>query len=200
VGWESSFGFTDNFDPTGEYYNLSFAILSSLVVRTLVGYDHVGGPARNKLVPDIATTVPAPTDDGKTYTFHLKHVKFGPPVDRAVTSKDVAYALERLASPKDGGEYAFSFTPIQGWDAFAAGKTKTISGIATPNDSTVVFHLTRPTGDFLYRLALPAAGPIRARLRGASTGSPAATAATSSPPGPTCSRAPTRSTTRAVRR
>jgi peptide/nickel transport system substrate-binding protein len=117
-------------------------------------------------VPDLATTVPVPTDGGKTYTFHLKRVKFGPPVNRAVTSKDVAYALERLASPKDGGEYAFYFTPIQGWDAYAAGKAKTISGIATPDDSTIVFHLTRPTGDFLYRLALPAAGPIPHEIAG----------------------------------
>jgi peptide/nickel transport system substrate-binding protein len=160
VGWETSFGFTDNFDPTGEYYNLSFAILSSLVVRTLVGYDHVAGPAGNKLVPDLATAVPAPTDGGKTYTFHLKPVKFGPPVDRPVTSADVRYALERLADPKDGGEYGFYYTPIVGWDAYASGKAKTISGISTPNASTVVFHLARPTGDFLYRLAMPAAGPI----------------------------------------
>jgi peptide/nickel transport system substrate-binding protein len=166
VGWESSFGFTDNLDPTGEYYNLSFAILSSLLVRTLVGYDHVAGPAGNKLVPDLATGVPAPTDGGRTYTFHLKRVRFGPPVNRAVTSKDVLYALERLANPKDGGEYAFYFTPIKGWDAYAAGKAKTISGIGTPDPATVVFHLTRPTGDFLYRLALPAAGPIPREVAG----------------------------------
>jgi len=136
------------------------------MVRTFVGYDHVAGPAGNKLVPDLATTVPAPTDGGKTYTFHLKRVKFGPPVDRTVTSKDVLYALERLASPKNGGEYAFYFTPIRGWEAYAAGKAKSISGIATPDDSTVVFHLTRPTGDFLYRLALPAAGPIPREVAG----------------------------------
>jgi peptide/nickel transport system substrate-binding protein len=172
VGWENAFGFTDNLDPTGEYYNLSFAILSSLIVRTLVGYDHVAGPAGNKLVPDLATTVPAPTDGGKTYTFHLKRVKFGPPVDRVVTTKDVLYALERLASPKDGGEYPFYFTPIRGWEEYAAGKAKTISGIETPDDSTVVFHLTRPTGDFLYRLALPAAGPIPREVAGCFDGQP----------------------------
>jgi peptide/nickel transport system substrate-binding protein len=161
VGWENSFNFTDNFDPTGEYLNLSFGILSNLVDRTLVGYDHVAGAAGNKLVPDIATTVPAPTDGGKSYTFHLRSgIKFGPPVNREVTSADVRYALERLANPKDGGEYGFYFTPIAGWDAYASGKAKTISGIQTPNASTIVFHLTAPTGDFPYRLALPAAGPI----------------------------------------
>ena len=67
------------------------------MVRTLVGYDHVAGPAGNKLVPDLATSVPAPTNGGKTYTFHLKQgIEFGPPVDRQVTSKDVLYAIERI--------------------------------------------------------------------------------------------------------
>src|SRR5262249_61604970 len=90
VAFESAFGFTDAFDPTGEYYTFSWAIESNLMIRTLVGYNHVAGPAGNVLVPDIATSVPKPTDGGTTYTFHLKHgVKFGPPVNRQVTSADV---------------------------------------------------------------------------------------------------------------
>src|SRR5262245_7517229 len=90
VAFESAFGFTDGFDPTGEYYTFSWAIESNLMIRTLVGYNHVAGPAGNVLVPDIATSVPKPTDGGTTYTFHLKHgVKFGPPLNRQVTSADV---------------------------------------------------------------------------------------------------------------
>ena len=61
-------------------------------------------PARpgNKLVPDLATTVPKPTNGGKTYTFKLKNgIKFGPPVNREITSADVKYALERLARPEE---------------------------------------------------------------------------------------------------
>src|SRR5215468_11118898 len=64
VAFEQSFGFTDGFDPTGEYYTFSFAIESNLMIRTLVGYDHVAGPAGNVLVPDIASSVPKPTDGG----------------------------------------------------------------------------------------------------------------------------------------
>src|SRR5262249_56649181 len=58
VAFESAFGFTDGFDPTGEYYTFSWAIESNLMIRTLVGYNHVAGPARNVLVPDIPTSVP----------------------------------------------------------------------------------------------------------------------------------------------
>ena len=161
VAFEQSFGFTDGFDPTGEYYTFSWAIESNLMIRTLVGYDHVAGPAGNRLVPDIATAVPKPTDGGKTYTFQIKKgVKFGPPVNRPVTAADILYAMERIAHPKDGAEYAFYYSPIVGFDAYAAGKAKTIAGIQTPNPSTIVIHLNKPTGDFLYRMAMPATGPI----------------------------------------
>jgi peptide/nickel transport system substrate-binding protein len=157
----SNLGFTDSFDPTGEYSYGALGIYSNLMLRTLVGYDHVAGPPGNQLVPDLATTVPAPTDGGRTYTFHLRPgVRFGPPVGRAVTSRDVLYALERLANPKNGGQYAFYYTVIRGWDAFANGEARSISGIETPDASTIVFHLTRPTPDFLYRLAMPATAPI----------------------------------------
>ena len=161
VAFEQNFGFSDNLDPTGEYYQYTFDILSNLMVRTLVGYDHVAGPAGNKLVPDIATTVPTPTNGGKTYTFHLKPgVEFGPPVDREVTSTDILYAIERIGTPKDGAEYSPYYRVIRGFADFADGKAKSISGIETPDPSTIVFNLTQPVGDFLYRLALPAAGPI----------------------------------------
>ena len=121
VGWENSFGFTDNFDPTGEYLGDAQSIQSSLLVRTLVGYDHVAGVAGNKLVPDLATDVPEPTDNGLTYTFKLKNgITFGPPLNRPITSADVRYAMERLAVPKNGGQYAFYYSVIKGFDDFGA--------------------------------------------------------------------------------
>jgi len=173
VGWEQSFGFNDNFDPTGEYLGDAFGIFDNLLVRTLVGYTHQPGAAGNKLVPDIATSVPAPTNGGKTYTFHLKSgIKFSPPVNRAVTSHDFVTAMDRVANPKNGAQYAFYYTVIKGWDAYAAGKAKSISGISTPDDSTIVFNLVRPTGDFLKRIGMPAAGPLPAEVTKCFEGQP----------------------------
>jgi peptide/nickel transport system substrate-binding protein len=173
VGWESSFGFTDSFDPTGEYLTDAWAIYSNLMIRTLVGYNHVAGPAGNTLVADLATSVPRPTGGGKIYTFRLKQgVKFGPPLGRPVTSKDVLYAFERMARPKNGAQYGFYYSEIAGFDAYGAGKAKTITGISTPDARTIVFRLTRPTGDFLYRLAMPATGPIPAEVAGCFEGKP----------------------------
>ena len=161
VGWEGSFGFTDNFDPTGEYLGNAWGLYSNLLIRSLIGYKHQPGAAGNDLIGDLATSVPTPTDGGLTYTYHLRHgVKFGPPVNREVTSQDVAYAMNRLANPNDGGEYPFYYTVIKGWDAVASGKATSVSGISTPDKYTIVFHLTQPTGDFNRRMSMPATGPI----------------------------------------
>jgi len=161
VGWEQSFGFTNNFDPTGEYLGNAWGIYVNLLMRPLIGYKHQPGAEGNELIGDLATHVPEATDNGLTYTYQLRpNVKFAPPINRVITSKDVAYALNRLASPKDGGQYAFYYTVIKGWDAVANGSAKTVSGITTPNDKTLVIHLTKPTGDFNLRMSMPATAPI----------------------------------------
>jgi peptide/nickel transport system substrate-binding protein len=162
IGYEQSFGFTDNFDPTGEYLGSAWGLYSNLLVRSLIGYKHQPGAAGNELIGDLATSVPTPTNGGLTYTYKLRSgVKFGPPVNRAVTSKDVAYALDRLANKDDGGEYGFYYTVIKGWDAASASKTFShISGVTTPDNSTIVIQLTKPAGDFNLRMSMPATGPI----------------------------------------
>jgi peptide/nickel transport system substrate-binding protein len=170
VDWESSFDFTSNFDPTGEYSVQAFGLYSDLLVRTLVGYNHVAGPAGNALVPDLATSLGAISNGGRTYTFHLKPgIKFGPPLNREITSKDVAFAFERIGTKSLGAQYGFYYDVIKGMAAYAGGEAKSISGIATPDPRTVVFNLTAPAGDFRYRLAMPAAGPMPREVAGCFT-------------------------------
>jgi peptide/nickel transport system substrate-binding protein len=161
VGWETAFGWTNSFDPTGEYLANAFTIYSNLLLRNLVQFNHVVGPKGNIVVPDLATSVPKPTNGGKTYTFRLKNgVRWGPPVNRAITSQDVKYAIERTARPKNGAQYGFYFTIIQGWDAYAKGEKKSISGVKTPNSKTISITLTRPSGDFPFRMTMGAMAPM----------------------------------------
>jgi peptide/nickel transport system substrate-binding protein len=156
----SSFGFTGGFDPTDEYLGLAWDFYGAML-RTLVTYRHVAGPAGNVLVADLATSVPQPTDGGLTYTFHLKPgIMFGPPVSRPITSQDIAYAFERMDSKPEVAQYAFYFDGVVQGMSQHGGPPTPISGIDTLDASTIVFHLTKPTGDFLYRLALPATAPI----------------------------------------
>ena len=135
---------------------------SNLLLRSLVGLQ---APARrSRQRADRRSRRPQcpsrPTAASRTRTSCVTGIKFGPPVNRAVTSKDVAYAMNRLANPKDGGQYSFYYTVIKGWDDVADGKAKTVSGITTPDDKTIVFHLTKPTGDFNLRMSMPATAPI----------------------------------------
>jgi peptide/nickel transport system substrate-binding protein len=160
IGWEQSFDFSSGFDPTGEYLGEAMGIMSNLLVRTLVGYKHVAGAEGNEVVDDLAE-LPEISEDGLTYTFTLKDgVTFGPPLSREITSDDVRFAFERIGTRSVIAQYGFYYIPINGMDTFLANRSDTISGIETPDDKTVVFHLTEPTGDFLLRLAMPAAGPI----------------------------------------
>ncbi len=150
-----------HFDPTGEYDPWARGIHSNLLVRTLLGTNHVAGTAGSKLVPDLAVSVPAATNSGRTYTFRLKRgIKFGPPVKREITARDIRYAIERLARPTSRSVHAAVFDVIRGFDAYRRGKATSISGIATPNAKTISFTLNRPTGDFPSRVTLPATGPI----------------------------------------
>jgi ABC-type transport system substrate-binding protein len=161
--WErEEFGFTNGFDPTGEYLGSAWGIMHNLLLRPLMNYKHVGGQEGNEVVPDLAADMPKVSGDDRTYTFTLKDgVMFGPPVDREVTSKDVLYAFERIGTESLVAQYGFYYDDlIEGLADFKAGKAKQISGIETPNDKTIIFHLTEPTGDFLFRMAMPATAPI----------------------------------------
>jgi peptide/nickel transport system substrate-binding protein len=170
-----AFEWTGNFDPTGEYLGTAFGFYTNMLVRTLMGYRHSGGAEGNELVPDLADSEPEVSEDGKTYTYTLRDgVTFGPPLSRQVTSKDVYYAFKRIGTESIVAQYGFYYTVIEGMAEFTAagGLTKKgneISGIETPDDKTITFHLTQPTGDFNYRVGMPAAGPIPEEVAGCFT-------------------------------
>jgi peptide/nickel transport system substrate-binding protein len=154
------FGLTGGYDPTGEYVSIAFNSFHA-ILRTLMATRFNGGTEGNKLYPDLAAAQPTISSDGLTYTFKLKpNVKFGPPLNRTITSKDVEYAFERINTASLVAQYGSYYCGVvKGMDC-AAKSVQPVSGIETPDDSTIVFHLEQPTGDFLYRLAMPATAPI----------------------------------------
>jgi peptide/nickel transport system substrate-binding protein len=161
VGYQEPFGFTDSFDPSGEYLGSAFGIYSNLLIRGLVGYNHVAGAAGNEIVADLSE-VPEPTNGELTYTFEIKEgANWGPPLSRQITSDDALYAMERIANESVAAQYGFYYHDIiEGMRDYLEGKADTISGIQTPDDRTIEITLTEPVGDFLYRMAMPAAAPV----------------------------------------
>ena len=141
-----------------------------------MGFRHVAGPEGNELIPDLAEAEPQVSADGKTYTFKIRPgVKFSPPVDREVTAQDVLYAFKRIGTPSLVAQYGYYYNVVEGMAEFtekgglsAKGKNE-ISGISVPDDRTIVFKLTEPTGDFLFRVGMPATGPIPEEVAGCFT-------------------------------
>lgn len=154
-------GFTGGFDPSAEYLGWAWGLQQMLLNRGLVGYRHVGGTAGTEPMADLAESLPEGEKDNTVWTFKIrKGVKWSPPLNREVTTKDIVYAFERMATPSVGAQYANYMMPIKGFKEMSEGKAKTISGIETPDDHTITFTLTEPTPDFLFRLAMPATAPI----------------------------------------
>ena len=126
----------------------------------------------NAVSPDLATVIPTTanggiTDGGKTVTVHIRQgVHFSPPVNREVTSADVAYAIERGANPNVANPYFPAYfgagapAPLEGPRA-RNYKGGPIPGIQTPNKFTIVFHTIKPSGSFLVSaLSLPLSAPV----------------------------------------
>jgi len=149
----------DNIDPGITYYQYGFNIAYA-TQRPLYSFkpDDAINPE-----PDLAAAAPDISPDGKTVTVKIRPgVKFSPPVDREVTSDDVAYAIERGFTEQVAGQYVGAYMgDLTGLKAFQDGDAKRISGIETPDDETIVFKLDRPRGAILAgALALPASAPV----------------------------------------
>lgn len=158
-------GDVDYIDPGAAYYQFSYMVTSA-TQRGLVGWqpDDANDPT-----PDLAESDPEISDDFKTITYRLRSgIHFSPPVDREVTSADVKYALERTLLPGVSNGYSnIYFTAIDGYDdAVKAVKQDPAiapewSGIETPDDQTIVFHLTSPEATLVVgALSLPASAPV----------------------------------------
>jgi peptide/nickel transport system substrate-binding protein len=163
----SSQDFT-HLDPGQSYFTADYEI-DYATQRPLFSYMP---NATQVLSPDLATVVPTTanggiTNGGKTVTVHIrKGVFFSPPVNREVTSADVAYAIERGANPNVANGYfagymgAQSFAPLEGAQS-ASYKGGPIPGIKTPDKFTIVFHTIKPSGPFLVSaLSLPLSAPV----------------------------------------
>jgi len=154
-----SSGDVDYIDPGQDYYQFGYMVQYA-VNRSLYSFAAADTEAR----PDMATGQPEVSSDGKTITVHIrKGVKFAPPVNREVTSKDIKYAIERGFSGHVPSAYAqLYFGVIQGAPKTPDPKgVPNISGIQTPDDQTLVFKLSAPrSGQVIGAMALPLTVPV----------------------------------------
>jgi ABC-type transport system substrate-binding protein len=173
-------GDVDHLDTASAYYTATYSIERAFA-RTLYGYGSSSNiDTANTVVPDVATAMPTVTNGGKQYTLHLRSgVMWNSSPPRAVTSQDFLLGFKRLCNPISPvgapGYYTATIVGMSSYcNAFTALKTtdvaslksfmdgNQISGISTPDSSTIVFNLTQPAGDFPNLLAMffTAAAPV----------------------------------------
>jgi peptide/nickel transport system substrate-binding protein len=154
----------------------------------------IGGPGWVKdtvPVPDIATAYPTTANgglskDGLTYTFHIRQgVDWSTSPPRQVVAADFVREFKAFCNTvAPVGNLPYYSNVIQGLSSYCDQETKyfakikhptaaqfanfqnthNISGITTPNSSTIQFHLIKPAGDFPFELAMPfaSARPVEA--------------------------------------
>ncbi|WP_433346569.1 ABC transporter substrate-binding protein [Microtetraspora malaysiensis] len=114
------------------------------------------------LVPDLATDTGTTDDGGKTWTFTLQEgLKFsdGSPI----TAQDVKYGVERSFAPMFQGGLGYHKTLlVGGTDYDGPYDGKELDSIEVVDDHKIVFHLTRPFGNWPWIVSMPAFAPVPA--------------------------------------
>ncbi len=173
-------GDVDHLDTLSAYYVPTFQ-LEGAFTRQLVSYYPSNDLARaTTIAADAATTVPTQANggisaDGLTYTFHIRPgVMWNSSPPRQVTAQDFVREFKAMCNPTLGVGNSLYYVPvISGMSAYCDSyakavkpsasaaqeakfqNTHSISGITTPDSSTIVFRLTQPANDFLNILAMP---------------------------------------------
>jgi peptide/nickel transport system substrate-binding protein len=177
----------DYVDPGQTYYSFGYMIHYAVNRGPVLLWsgDH------EKPRPDIADGEPQISSDQKTITVKLKKgIRFSPPVNREITSKDIKYGFERAFST----HVPSPTPPVYFADIVGApskpGAIKDIPGIETPDDSTIVFKLKGPSAALVSQaLAMPISRRCpRSTPRSSTPRRRRPTTSTSSSPARTCTR------------
>jgi peptide/nickel transport system substrate-binding protein len=166
-------GDVDYIDPGAAYYQPTY------MVDLAVDSPLMGWPPNDSAAPQplLAASAPTISNGGKTITFKIKpNIHYSPPLgggagwSKPVVSQDVKYAIERGLMPGVPNGYAtVYFADLVGLSAAEAAvkkhptKAPDISGITTPDSSTIVFTLTKSSAiGVIDALSLPLASPVPA--------------------------------------
>src|SRR5689334_9514021 len=133
----------------------------------LVSFAKVAGLPGTKIVPDLATSVPVPTNGGKTYLFHIRRgIKFSN--GQTLKPSDFVTTFERQFTVP--GPTAF-YSDIVGANKCSTKGCDLSQGVvADDNAYTLTFHLTGPDPELMDQLSLPFAFAVPANTTTKLTG------------------------------
>lgn len=151
----SSFGVAD---PAQNYTLQEWQLLID-TGDGLTAFAKVGGVPGTKVVPDLATSIPLPTNGGKTYVFHIRHgIKFSN--GQTLKPSDFVTTFERQFTVP--GPTSF-YSGIVGASACSTKGCSLSKGVIA-NDSayTLTINLTAPDPEIMDQLTLPFAYAVPA--------------------------------------
>lgn len=155
----------DSLDPGNTYYAANWDFTRNYA-RTLVTYEQKPGQAGLELVPDMAEDLGEVSDDGLTWTYTLKKgLKFEDGSE--ITAEDVKYAVARSNFAPDilnkGPNYFFQHLDAGDYKGpYEDDDLDNFTGITTPDDHTLEFHLNEPFSEFDFLAAMPQTAPVPA--------------------------------------
>lgn len=148
----------DSVDPALAYTAESWALEYATCAK-LYTYPDKPLPDGAVVIPEVATSFPTVSTDGKTVTIGLRST-FRFSTGKAVTAANFVAAFNRDADPDLQSPAASYLHEIVGADAVLDGKAKTISGVTAVDRFRLQIRTTRPLADLVYRLTLPFFCPI----------------------------------------
>ena len=118
----------------------------------LVQFQRVGGTPGTKIVPDLATSLPTPTNGGKTYVFNIrKGIKFSN--GQTLKPSDFVRTFQRQFTVP--GPTSF-YAGIVGADKCSTKGCDLSQGVVADDSAyTLTINLTAPDPEFFDKLALP---------------------------------------------
>ena len=137
----------DYTDPALDYLSTGWEIEYATCLK-LMNYPDANGAKGSQLIPEAAAGFPKVSNNGKTYDFNVKagFTKFSN--GQPVTAANFKAAIDRNADPKMQSPAVPFFSDIVG------SSKSPVSGVKVKG-SHLVITLTKPSPDFLARVAMP---------------------------------------------
>ena len=152
----ASFGVAD----PAQNYTLEEWQLLIMTHDGLVGFAKQGGIAGTKIVPDLATSIPIPTNGGKTYVFQVRRgIKFSN--GQVLKPSDFVTTLERQFTVP-GGNPGFYSQIVGASKCNTKGCNLTKGLVANDSNYTLTINLTSADPELMDQLSLPFAFAVPA--------------------------------------
>lgn len=152
-------------DPQRNYTGDDLAFAGSTMHRTLTSYAFAEGDAGSEIVPDLATDLGTPNEDGTVWSFTLRDG--GTFEDGSeITCADVAYGVSRTWASDvitDGPTYASTYIDAGKYPGpykATAEEQAAYDKVVSCEGKTITFNLSVPVADFNYTTTLLAFSPV----------------------------------------